>query len=78
VYLGFETHGDASSLANAYPPATLARLRRVKAAYDPDNIFHTSFPIPPLIRCPSAGSNNRSSPGDLNPDERLRSSLEPS
>jgi FAD/FMN-containing dehydrogenase len=78
LYLGFETHGDASSLANAYPPATLARLRTVKAAYDPDDIFHTSFPIPPLIRSPSAGSNDRSLPGDRNPDERFRSSVEPS
>src|SRR5882757_1005423 len=45
IYLNFETHSDATSLANAFPPATLERLRAVKAAYDPDNVFRTSVPI---------------------------------
>jgi hypothetical protein len=71
VYLGFETHGDATSLAKAYPPATLARLRAVKTAYDPDNIFRTTFPISPLMRSPTSGSNARSSPGDRCPDETI-------
>jgi FAD/FMN-containing dehydrogenase len=70
VYLGFETHRDASSLANAYPPATLARLRAVKAAYDPDNIFHTSFPIPQRPPAP-LGSKYRSAPGQRSPDETI-------
>jgi FAD/FMN-containing dehydrogenase len=47
IYLNFESHGDATSLAKAFPPPTLERLRAVKAAYDPDNIFRTSFPILP-------------------------------
>jgi FAD/FMN-containing dehydrogenase len=71
VYLGFETHGDATSLAKAYPPATLARLRAVKAAYDPDNIFRTTFPISPLMRSSTSASNARSSPGDRRPDETI-------
>jgi FAD/FMN-containing dehydrogenase len=71
IYLGFETHGGATSLAKAYPPAALARLRAVKAAYDPDNIFRTSFPIAPLMRSPTSGSNDRSSPGDRSPDEAI-------
>jgi hypothetical protein len=70
IYLGFKTHGDATSLAKAYPPATLARLRAVKAAYDPDNIFHTSFPIPPAQPLPhTSGSKYRSAQGHRSPDE---------
>jgi hypothetical protein len=71
VYLGFETHGDATSLAKAYPPTTLARLRAVKAAYDPDNIFRTTFPISPLMRSSTSASNARSSPGDRRADETI-------
>ncbi|MDT5401327.1 MAG: hypothetical protein QOK33_4558 [Mycobacterium sp.] len=68
IYLGFETHGDATSLAKAYPPTTLARLRAVKAAYDPDNILHTSFPIPPAQPLPhTAGSKDRSVHGHPRP-----------
>jgi FAD/FMN-containing dehydrogenase len=72
IYLGFETHGDASSLGKAYPPTTLARLRAVKAVYDPDNIFHTSFPIPPAQPLPhTSGSNGRSAHGHRSSDEAI-------
>ncbi|RCV56377.1 LLM class flavin-dependent oxidoreductase, partial [Marinitenerispora sediminis] len=45
LYLSFESHGDAAALARAFPPPTLERLRRVKAAYDPGNVFRSNFPI---------------------------------
>ncbi|MET8160686.1 LLM class flavin-dependent oxidoreductase [Sphaerisporangium sp. NPDC005289] len=47
IYLSFESHGDDDLLAKAFPPATLRRLRRVKAAYDPGNVFRHNFPIIP-------------------------------
>lgn len=47
IYLSFESHGDDIALANAFPSPTLERLRSVKAAYDPDNVFRNNFPIAP-------------------------------
>jgi FMN reductase len=52
IYLNFETHSDATSLAKAFPPPTLQRLRAVKADYDPDNIFRTNIPILPAQPLP--------------------------
>lgn len=44
-------YGNFSSLADPvermYPPATLARLRKVKADYDPDNLFRRTHNIAP-------------------------------
>ncbi|WP_106401428.1 LLM class flavin-dependent oxidoreductase [Actinocorallia populi] len=47
VYLSFETHDQEAALPRAFPAATLARLRAVKRAYDPDNVFRNNFPIDP-------------------------------
>jgi len=47
VYLSFESHPDDALLAKAFPPATLERLRRIKAEYDPGNVFRHNFPIAP-------------------------------
>ncbi|GAA3162109.1 hypothetical protein GCM10010466_61370 [Planomonospora alba] len=55
VYLSFESHGDEELLAKAFPPPTLERLRRIKAVYDPDNVFRHNFPIPPADPAPAAG-----------------------
>ncbi|MER5225513.1 LLM class flavin-dependent oxidoreductase [Streptomyces flaveus] len=47
LYLSFETHDHAAVLTKAFPPVTLARLRQVKSAYDPQNVFRDNFPINP-------------------------------
>ena len=40
------TRGPSAS-HEAFPGATLARLRELKAIYDPDNVFNQNFPITP-------------------------------
>jgi UDP-N-acetylenolpyruvoylglucosamine reductase len=35
----------AETAADAFPPAALARLRRLKHRYDPDNTFRANFPV---------------------------------
>jgi FAD/FMN-containing dehydrogenase len=39
--------GDAARTADAYTGGDYARLRQVKAAYDPDNVFAANHNIPP-------------------------------
>ena len=39
--------GDPARTANAYTDGDYARLREVKAAYDPDNVFAANHNIPP-------------------------------
>jgi alkanesulfonate monooxygenase SsuD/methylene tetrahydromethanopterin reductase-like flavin-dependent oxidoreductase (luciferase family) len=47
LYLSFETDGRPERMHDAFPGETLARLRDLKARYDPDNVFNQNFPIPP-------------------------------
>ncbi|WP_166875606.1 LLM class flavin-dependent oxidoreductase [Salinibacterium sp. ZJ450] len=47
LYLSFETERDPERLEDAFPPRTLARLRELKAEFDPDNLFIDNFPITP-------------------------------
>lgn len=47
LYLSFDTRTGPHVLGRAFPPDTLRRLRDVKAAYDPGNVFRNNFPIPP-------------------------------
>jgi hypothetical protein len=45
LYLSFETDPREERLDDAFPPDTLSELRRLKAIYDPDNVFDRNFPI---------------------------------
>ncbi len=54
LYLSFETELDR--VEHAFPPKTLARLRDLKAEYDPDNLFSDNFPITPAAPLEEAAS----------------------
>lgn len=47
LYLSFESTRSIERLYDAFPPKTLARLRDLKAIYDPENIFRDNFNIAP-------------------------------
>jgi FAD/FMN-containing dehydrogenase len=47
LYISFETDQRPQRLRDAYPGQALIRLRRVKAEYDPDNVFNQIFPVTP-------------------------------
>jgi FAD/FMN-containing dehydrogenase len=47
LYLSFDTDTRPERLHDAFPGPTLERLRRLKAEYDPDNVFNQNFAIPP-------------------------------
>ena len=48
LYLSFETDQSTERIGEAWPPATLARLRALKKQYDPTNVFRDNFNIDPL------------------------------
>lgn len=45
LYLSFETDQSPDRLAEAFPPATLRRLRALKERVDPTGLFRDNFPI---------------------------------
>jgi hypothetical protein len=47
AYVNFLDVDDDRRLGEAYDSAALARLRAVKAAWDPDNVFRLNLNIPP-------------------------------
>jgi FAD/FMN-containing dehydrogenase len=49
AYINFLSDVSESSVATAFPSATYARLSKVKADYDPENIFNQNHNIKPAI-----------------------------
>jgi FAD/FMN-containing dehydrogenase len=47
AYGNFLSEASAASVAATYPGETYTRLARIKAIYDPDNIFNQNLNIPP-------------------------------
>jgi hypothetical protein len=47
LYLSFETDPRAERIEDAFPPATLSRLRELKSRYDAGNLFRDNFNVVP-------------------------------
>jgi FAD/FMN-containing dehydrogenase len=45
MYLSFESDHAPSAVAEAFPPATLARLRDLKERWDPEDLFDQNFDV---------------------------------
>jgi hypothetical protein len=45
LYLSFDTDLRPERVTDAFPPATLARLRALKAEIDPQNVFRDNFNV---------------------------------
>ncbi|HWD61126.1 MAG TPA: LLM class flavin-dependent oxidoreductase [Humibacter sp.] len=45
LYLSFESRQGAEIVEEAFPPATLARLREIKRRYDPEAVFRDNFNV---------------------------------
>lgn len=45
LYLSFEARTDPALLTEAFPPATLERLRHVKGRFDPTGLFRDNFAV---------------------------------
>lgn len=48
VYLSFETNQSPARIAEAFPPATLDKIARLKALYDPGHVFDGNFGVAPV------------------------------
>ncbi|MDY0907949.1 LLM class flavin-dependent oxidoreductase [Microbacterium sp. CFBP9034] len=47
MYLSFDSSDRPERIAEAFPPATLARLRAIKRRFDPDRVFRDNFAVEP-------------------------------
>ncbi|CAN5120527.1 hypothetical protein BH09ACT6_BH09ACT6_14960 [soil metagenome] len=66
LYISFETDTSPETLARAFPPAHLERLRTLKRAWDPAGLFRDNFFIDPAFTDP-AGPLQPESPGHSGP-----------
>lgn len=48
IYLSFESDHTPERLLEAFPPKTLARLRKLKQRWDPDGVFTQNFDVTPV------------------------------
>lgn len=47
AYCGFFSEETGNEMAALYPAETLARLKKVKKQYDPENVFHRNYNVKP-------------------------------
>jgi FAD/FMN-containing dehydrogenase len=52
MYLSFESDHRPGHVLEAFPPDTLERLRRIKARWDPDDVFDQNFDVSPRPAAP--------------------------
>jgi hypothetical protein len=45
LYLSFDTDSRPERIHDAFPAATLERLRAIKAVYGPEDVFEPSLPL---------------------------------
>lgn len=48
IYLSFESDHTPERVLDAFPPATLERLRELKRTWDPDGVFTQNFDVTPI------------------------------
>jgi hypothetical protein len=53
AYVNLNAEFEGDSLRNTYGPAKFDRLQRIKAQYDPENVFRHNANIPPARERPS-------------------------
>jgi FAD/FMN-containing dehydrogenase len=59
AYVGFLGDEGEARVRDAYPGATWERLARIKARYDPDNLFRLNQNVPPLAGTSPEGVEQR-------------------
>lgn len=57
LYLSFESDRSPERITDAFPPATLERLLRLKEHLDPDNLFQDNFNIAPRSVATAGGGD---------------------
>ncbi|MBU2670389.1 FAD-binding oxidoreductase [Actinoplanes bogorensis] len=77
LYLSFETDRRPERLHDAFPPATLSRLRELKRRYDPQNLFQDNFNIDPSADSRGDIDPSADSRGDIDPSAESRGDIDP-
>ncbi len=55
LYLSFETDTSPARLLEAFPQPALSKLQRLKATYDPTNLFRDNFNVLTGVRSEELG-----------------------